>query len=325
MSAILIETFTILLFALLLMVGILIGRTRSLFAAVMMSGIFSLLSASLFVVMDAVDVAFTEAAVGAGISTVLMLVTLHLTTDKESPPVKPQTLPLLVSLLTGGALLYATADFPAFGIADAPIHTSATAAHYIHQSYADSHIPNIVTTVLASYRGYDTFGETTVVFTAAVAVMLLLGGSSRKSIVETIEKEDPIALVGAKMLIPYILLFALYVQFHGDFGPGGGFHAGVMFAADFILHGMVTNLKATQAAASIRAVGYLIPFGVLLYGGTGFLCMALGGQFLEYNVLSHDPVHGQHYGILLVEAGVGITVFSAILMLYYQFALRGRQ
>lgn len=325
MNAIFVETFTIMLFALLLMVGILIARTRSLFAAVMMSGIFSLLSASLFVVMDAVDVAFTEAAVGAGISTVLMLVTLNLTTDKESPPVKPQTFPLLVSLLTGGALLYATADFPAFGSPDAPIHAGATAAHYVHQSYADAHIPNIVTTVLASYRGYDTFGETTVVFTAAVAVMLLLGGSSRKSIVETIEKADPIALVGAKMLIPYILLFALYVQFHGDFGPGGGFQAGVMFAAAFILHGMVTNLKKTQAAASLKAVGFLIPFGVILYGGTGILCMALGGKFLEYNVLSHDPAHGQHYGILLVEAGVGITVFSAILMLYYQFALRGRQ
>jgi multicomponent Na+:H+ antiporter subunit B len=320
-----VETITILLFGLLLTIGILIGRTRSLFAAVMMSGIFSLLSAALFVVMDAVDVAFTEAAVGAGISTVLMLVTLNLTTDKESPPLKPQTLPLLVSLLTGGALLYATADFPAFGIPDAPIHTSNTAIHYVHQSYSDSHIPNIVTTVLASYRGYDTFGETTVVFTAAVAVMLLLGGSRKKAIVETLEKEDSIAIIGAKMLIPYILLYALYVQFHGDFGPGGGFQAGVMFAAAFILHGMVTNLKATQKAASIKFVAFLIPFGVLLYGGTGLLCMAMGGKFLEYNVLAHDPVHGQHYGIILVEAGVGITVFSAILMLYYQFALRGRQ
>jgi multicomponent Na+:H+ antiporter subunit B len=320
-----IEGITIVLFLMLLFVGIVIGATRSLFAAVMLSGIFSLLSAGLFVIMDAVDVAFTEAAVGAGISTVLMLVTLNLTTDKESKPLKPSMFPLVVALVTGGALLYATGDMPHFGSAAAHIHNSPTAEHYVQNSYGDSHIPNIVTTVLASYRGHDTLGETTVVFTAAIAVMMLLGRRELKQSTLNEVKGDDITLVGAKMLIPYILLFALYVQFHGDFGPGGGFQAGVMFAAAFILHALVRSLRHTKASLSLNAVEKMIPMGVLLYAGTGIVCLMMGGKFLEYNVLdSHNPVHGQHLGILLVELGVGLTVFSAMLGLFYKFALRGR-
>ena len=158
---------------LLVVVAVAIGE-RS-FAAVMLSGIFSLLSASLFVLMDAVDVAFTEAAVGAGISTVLMLMVLHLTADKETHNGDVKVFPLLISVLCGAVLLYATQDMPHFGDPNAYIHQSATADHYLNQSYDDSHIPNIVTTILASYRGFDTLGETTVVLTAAVAVMMLLG------------------------------------------------------------------------------------------------------------------------------------------------------
>ncbi|MBM74545.1 MAG: cation:proton antiporter [Proteobacteria bacterium] len=275
--------------------------------------------------MDAVDVAFTEAAVGAGISTVLMLITLWLTSDKESNVAKDNVFPLVISLLLGGALFYATADMPHFGSPSANIHQSPTAQYYVQESYSDGHIPNIVTTVLASYRGYDTLGETTVVFTAAIAVMMLLGRKEERTKVAALLKRDDINYVGAKMLIPYILLFALYVQFHGDFGPGGGFQAGVMFAAAFVLHSLVRSLAETQEAISLRVLEFLIPGGVLLYAGTGILCMIKGGNFLEYNVLdSHNPVHGQHMGILLVEAGVGITVFSAILALFFTFALRGR-
>ena len=325
-DTLLIEGITIFLFILLLSVGIIIGYSRSLFAAVMLSGIFSLLSAGLFVVMDAVDVAFTEAAVGAGISTVLMMITLWLTTDRESNAQKVSVFPLVVSLITGGALLYATQDMPEFGSIDAHIHTSKTAEHYLQKSYDDSHIPNIVTTVLASYRGYDTLGETTVVFTAAIAVMMLLGRKEERRGVAEYFKRDDIGIVGSKLLIPYILLFALYVQFHGDFGPGGGFQAGVMFAAAFILHSLVGRIKDTQKAISPMVIEKLIPLGVLLYAGTGIWCMVKGGNFLDYNALNPEhPAHGQHVGILLVEAGVGITVFSAMLALFFTFAMRGRK
>lgn len=163
------------LLALLVATAVAVIRLRNLFAAVMLTGIYSLLSACWFTLQDAVDVAFTEAAVGAGISTVLMLSTLSLTQSNEKAgrgghPV----LGFGVVLLTGAALVYATFDMPHYGDPNAPIHTHPIYEEYVHASYDKFHIPNIVTSVLASYRGYDTFGETTVVLTAGVAVLLLL-------------------------------------------------------------------------------------------------------------------------------------------------------
>ena len=148
---------------------------RSLFAVVMLSGIYSLLAASMFVALDAVDVAFTEAAVGAGISTVLMMATIALTGEKERSPAHMPLLSLVVVLITGAALIYATFDMPAFGAADAPVNLHV-APRYLNESFGEVGLPNVVTSVLASYRGYDTLGEVTVIFTAAVAVMMLLGG-----------------------------------------------------------------------------------------------------------------------------------------------------
>jgi len=131
--------------------------------------------------------------------------------------------------------------------------------------------------------------------------------------------------VGAKFLIPFILLFALYVQFHGDFGPGGGFQAGVIFAAGLILYGLIFGLAEMQRAVPPRAMEIGMAVGVLLYGGTGVATLLLGGNFLDYDVLdSHNAMHGQHLGILLVEGGVGIAVTCTMITLYYMFAGRGR-
>ena len=155
-------------------------RIRSLFAVAMLSGIYSLVAASLYLVMDAVDVAFTEAAVGAGISTVLMLGTLSLTTRMEKVPKKIALLPLAIVSLTGALLIYATLDMPHYGDPNAPVHHNVS-ARYIEKSGAEVGVPNIVTSVLASYRGYDTLGEVTVVFTAAIGVMALIGRSRRRT------------------------------------------------------------------------------------------------------------------------------------------------
>ena len=150
---------------------------RSLFAAVMLTGIYSLLVASLFVLMDAVDVAFTEAAVGAGITTVLMLGTLAVVRvlPEYHEPRHTRLLPLAVVCLTGAALIYATFDMPRYGDPLAPAQQHV-ATRYIEQSDTEVGLPNIVTSVLASYRGYDTLGEVAVIFTAGVGVMLLLSG-----------------------------------------------------------------------------------------------------------------------------------------------------
>jgi len=154
-------------------------RSHSLLAVVMLFGIFSLLSAGVFVVLDAVDVAFTEAAVGAGISTVLMLATLALTykhkeEKTEKTPIHAGWLPLTVVLITGSLLIYGTSDIPAFGDAKAPSQTHV-GPYYLEKSIPETGVPNVVTAVLASYRGFDTLGEVTVIFTAGVAVMLLIG------------------------------------------------------------------------------------------------------------------------------------------------------
>ncbi|MEM8993862.1 MAG: DUF4040 domain-containing protein, partial [Acidobacteriota bacterium] len=174
------ELMDILLFLFLVITAFGIIRMRDLFAAVMMSGLFSLLSACLFMVMDAVDVAFTEAAVGAGISTVLMLATLAITKRVEKANRRRvEPVPLVLCILIGSLLIYGTLDMPAYGDPEAPVHTYM-APRFIEKSKAEVGPPNIVTSVLASYRGYDTFGETTVVFTALVGVLLLLGGRLRR-------------------------------------------------------------------------------------------------------------------------------------------------
>ena len=130
--------------------------------------------------------------------------------------------------------------------------------------------------------------------------------------------------VGVKILIPFILIFALYVQFHGDYGPGGGFQAGVIFAAAFVLYGLVYGLGSALKVLPTQAVYLCGALGVAIYIGVGFVTMALGGNFLDYNVLAHDPAHGQHYGIIGVEMGVLITVFGVMVALFYAFAGRRR-
>lgn len=128
--------------------------------------------------------------------------------------------------------------------------------------------------------------------------------------------------VVAKLLIPFILLFALYVQFHGDYGPGGGFQAGVIFASAFILYGLIFGLDAARKVAPPDVIRILIALGVLLYAGVGVASLLLGGNFLDYNVLADDPVQGQHLGILLIELGVGTTVAAVMITIFFYFAGR---
>lgn len=385
------------LFVMVLAVAFAVAHVKDLFAAAMLTGVFSLLCAGIYLMMDAVDVAFTEAAVGAGISTVLVLGTLSLTANTERQQAF-RPMPVVVVILTGGALLYGMLDMAAYGDPMGPIHAyDAVSPAYIRGTMENFHIPNIVTAVLGSYRGYDTFGETTVVFTAAVGVMLLLGSRKEKPDtirptfvassagdapeeaavlvveapvveapsqvkvlpadptdaadigaepgdvdatefalrpVEAPEEPSPRRPMGmrdmvvlrlvAKAFIPLIMLFALYVQFHGDFGPGGGFQAGVIFAAGLILYGLIYGLAAVKRVAPPELMERLIALGVLLYGGVGIVSLLMGGSFLDYSVLNHhSPAHGQHLGLLLIEGGVGLAVAATMTTIYYYVAGRG--
>lgn len=155
-------------------------RMRSLFGVIVLAGAYSFLMASVLLVLDAVDVAMTEAAVGAGVSTVFLLATLHLTKTMEYPRPHSTWLALFVAAGTGAAIIAGTWELPAFGLAETPIHTHI-APYYLQYTYRDTMVPNYVTAILADYRGFDTLGETTVIFTAGIAVMLLLKGRRRRT------------------------------------------------------------------------------------------------------------------------------------------------
>ncbi|WP_242521736.1 DUF4040 domain-containing protein [Motiliproteus sp. SC1-56] len=298
-------------------------RQRDLFAVVMLFGIYSLLTAGLFMNLDAVDVAFTEAAVGAGTTTVLMLSTLRLTGRYQRRSSHSPLLPLLVVTVTGAALVYGTLDAPLLGDPGAPAHQHV-APRYIESGLKEVGTPNLVTAVLASYRGYDTLGETLVIFTAGLAVLLLLGVTpcvSQRPQAEPLDDQAVLKLV-VKVLIPLVLLYGLYVQFHGDYGAGGGFQAGVIFATGFVLYGLVFGDGNVQRVLPPHGLRRLAACGVLLYGGVGLVSLFRGGAFLDYDQLATDPIAGQHLGIFLVELGVGLNVFAVVMLIFFAFSSR---
>ncbi len=316
------------LLAILTATALTISGMRTLYAATMLAALFSLVTACLFVLLDAVDVAFTEAAVGVGISTVLLLGVLSLTRSREAVTPRLRRLPgAFAVLFAGGTLIYASQDLPEFGSPTTPVQTHPLTDVYLRQSQEDIGIPNTVTSVLASYRGLDTLGELIVVFTAGVAVLALLGPlmppaeAREREVLDLIDYRVLRVVTG--MLMPFILLFALYVLFHGDFGPGGGFQAGVIFASGFVLYGLVFGLDRAQQVLPRRVLWALIAVGPLLYAGVGVATMLLGGEFLDYDTLApEDPAAGQHIGILLVESAIGVTVAAVMTSIFFGFANR---
>lgn len=138
-------------------------------------------------------------------------------------------------------------------------------------------------------------------------------------------KDYLVLRVIAKLMIAFTLLFALYVQFHGDFGPGGGFQAGVIVSAAVIFYAIIYGLPAARAVVPDWLVESMIALGVLIYAGVGIVGLLLGGNYLDYFVLAHDPVHGQHRGIFWVEVGVLVSVSGVMLKVFYLFASRVRE
>ena len=321
--------FGIFILTLLVITALAIVQTRNLLVAVMLAGIFSLLLAVEFFLLDAADVALTEAAVGAGISTVLFLGALALTAEREQAPSSNRLVALLVVATTTLAVIYATFDKPRLGDPDAPTQTHV-APWYLEQTPRYIDIPNVVTAVLGSFRGYDTLGEVFVVLTAGIGVMFLLGKAApagtrvaRSGTDDEGLRHYLIPRVVGRMLIPFILLFGLYVQFHGEYGPGGGFQAGAIVAAAVILYALLEGEQQALRALPRWLLTGLMAGGALLYGMVGVVCLLLGGNFLDYSVLASDPVKGQQLGILLIEAGVGITVTGVLLNIFHAFAARG--
>ncbi|MBR9910033.1 MAG: DUF4040 domain-containing protein [Gammaproteobacteria bacterium] len=315
------------LLAMLMVTAVAIAWTRDLFAAVMLAGLYGLVSASFFVAMDAVDVAFTEAAVGAGITPLLLLVSLRMTGQREAASHNHPWAALAIVVVVGVLLVLGEQDMPAFGSPDAPAHQHV-APHYLQQSAAEIGIPNVVTSILASYRAFDTLGEVAVIFTACIGVLALLVSGlppderARPHAPHSTMEDQIILRVVGKILIPPIMLFALYVQFHGEYGPGGGFQAGVIFASAVIVYVMLFGLDAAARVMSVAWLRFAAAFGLLLYGAVGVVCLLAGERFLDYHALLPQPIAAQHAGILVIELGVGITVAAVVILLFFAFVGR---
>ena len=264
---------------------------------------------------------------------------------------------LIIVLLCGSLLLFATADFPAWGDPNSPAN-SYLSPHYIQKSMEETGVPNLVTSVLADYRSFDTMFETAVVFCAGLACFLLLRNFKRKEensyrhiptgVIIQFKKGGKTLPVGkefeqmdtewvpydiiiqtvCRILIPFIQLYALYVVAHGDFSPGGGFQGGVIFGSSLILYAIAYNLRALVQRVKERIIGLFSSIGVLIYAGIGVVCMILGGNFLDYGKLSQilpvDEGHIRAIGMLGVEIGVGITVMAAMVIIYVNIVSEGR-
>lgn len=186
----------LLTFLVVIAIGIIV--LRDLLGAVILLGVYSLVAAGAFVVMDAVDVAFTEAAVGSGISTILFLGALSFTSHKQKPRGHDSVAALVFVVITGGVLIYGTLDMPYYGSAESPAQTHPElAVRFIEESGSEVGPPNIVTSVLGSYRGYDTLGETLVVFAAGIAVLSILGLKRRRPEDEVLEDAPGDKALGA--------------------------------------------------------------------------------------------------------------------------------
>ncbi len=263
-------------------------------------------------------------------------------------------------LLCGGILIFGTAGFPDFGDPLSP-PASHVSPHYIEEAVAETSVPNIVTAVLADYRGFDTLFETAVVFSAAMACFFLLrvfrederspseklyrhlptgiilridpGGKAPQSnefepIDPTWVPHDMIVKTTTRLIIPFIQLFGLYVIAHGHHSPGGGFQGGVILGSSLILYALSQNLRMAIGRMGETVSAVFCAAGVFIYAGAGALCLLMGANFLDYAALSPlfgvDAIQARSLGILVVEIGVGLAVMSAMVWIYYNLASVGR-
>ena len=302
---------------------------RDLISAVVVFGAYSFLMCLIWTGMGAVDVAFTEAAVGAGVSTVFFIAILFNTTRR----IKFNPLDLTSKIFAGvicsvvGYLLFVgISDLPFWGNADAPVN-SVVSKYYVEEAYNDTKVPNLVTAVLADYRGFDTMFETCVVFIAMLGIFALLKRDDEADY--TIDQKDNLIIrVSARFMVPFIQLFGLYVIAHGHHSPGGGFQGGVILGASLILLAMAYNMSFVQKFLNIKHMLSLAAIGVLIFAGWGLVPVFKGANFLDYSAwASLLPATGEKmarsHSMLAVEIGVALTVMCGMYGIYMSLVSDG--
>ena len=339
MSTLPIWQFDVLLLILVVLFAVVALSIRNLMGAAVVFGAYSFMMCLIWAGMGAVDVAFTEAAVGAGVSTVFVVSTLYNTGATVQPRTGGLAFKLFIGVvvtIAGAFLLSALPDFPEWGASDSPVNAKV-APYYILNTIADSHVPNVVTSVLADYRGFDTLLETTVVFIACIAIYSILRVDKAKleagePAAAPVPRYDPgdslIVRQASRFMVPFMQLFALYVIAHGHYSPGGGFQGGVILGASLILLAISFDLKFLLRQWREKPLMLLVASGVCLYATVGLACMFTGGNYLDYgsldSVLPNDRAMARSHGILLVEIGVGITVMFSMLAIHINLASNGR-
>ncbi|MEK9657840.1 MAG: hydrogen gas-evolving membrane-bound hydrogenase subunit E [bacterium] len=238
----------------------------------------------------------------------------------------------IIASILACLLISVAIELPRFGDPHSPAN-EYVASYYLENAYKDGHVPNVITSVLADYRSFDTMFETCVVFIAGVGIMAILFGTSKKSkhavqIKSLPSNNSVIIQTATRFIVPMMQLFAFYVVAHGHYSPGGGFQGGVVLAASLILLALAFQLKGGLAFMSKKAmIGYATA-GVLLYAGIGVVCMLYKADFLDYSALAYvlpstDKVMARSHGMLGVEIGVTLTVMSILFGIYTQLASNG--
>ena len=241
-------------------------------------------------------------------------------------------LSLIPVLLVGALLIYAAEDFPEWGSSSAPASASPLSSHFISNTGVDTEVPNMVTAVLADYRGFDTMFETVVVFIAGMAVLAILknssGPNSKKKNFHIETEPDIIVTNTVRLLIPVIQIFDFYVLAHGHVSTGGGFQGGVVMGASFIMIALSWDLDTALARFPVERCTVVAGLGIILYAGIGLLSMFLGGEFLDYaelaNILPVSREMARYHAMLGVEIGVGLTVTAIMFSLYANLSTEGR-
>ncbi|WP_341788185.1 DUF4040 domain-containing protein [Rickettsia endosymbiont of Lasioglossum villosulum] len=325
---------------LLVIISIKIIIAKDLLEAVIYSSAFSLLIGVSYLLMDAPDVAMTEVALGACLSTCVYLNLLRKLPSNLKIIQRTRIISAsLICLLFVVTLTYMGLELPDYGDEHALLHTHLT-KYYVENTSKDIGIPSFIAAILASYRGYDTLGETSVILIAGISVLLVfnwtpwtshgvtgvndLRGNDIKTIQQCQQAYGMTKITKniSIFIVPYIILYSLYIQLNGEASPGGGFQAGVIFASSLIAYDLVYGNQKLNRYFSLNTLIIIAALGVMIYGFTGVISLFFNDNYLNYYSLANfvnDSLTAQHIGIFAVEIGIGLTVSAIMYSIYNSF------